>query len=390
MKIEETPKTQHGPEAVSTEHLNEVHDHLDQRIYEITDLGDYKGIVQTLSKESLLDDAVEHVRSRYEATLESAAWMTEKDWEMLAVMDFYDEKTVRHCIETLRIAEDRIERFKAGDRKFSELIKHEGVPLQEFFRACLFHDIGKMVVPRSILNNTFFDKDFDTQLYDSIFHGGKKEFLTRIETATGHPFEGGDDEVSLHKYLRLHHVHTMRYVPVEKILSEADLLAARNRFPEVDFSNATLADLIQIHEEGSEKILTDCGFVVAASIAGKHHNYHKTRLRFPVSTEVLSVSIALEEILALSDMKQALSSKRSYKDALCTPLVLRDLILEATQHDISPVTTSLWVKQEMAMIPQEEVLTYNDDSLRAIDECEIYIKKHQSMVDDFVAKLSKE
>ncbi|OHA79534.1 MAG: hypothetical protein A2747_03795 [Candidatus Yonathbacteria bacterium RIFCSPHIGHO2_01_FULL_44_41] len=357
---------------------------IDPRAYEVADCGNYAEIVNTLTKENLLNEEIERVQDCYKTTLEHAVWMTEKDWEMLTVMDCYDNRTAHHCVETLRIAEDRIERFKAGGKKFSELIKDEEVPLDEFFRACLFHDIGKCLIPRAILNNSFFDEDFDTQLCNDIFRGGKKEFLAAIEKTTGHIFEGEGNDMDLREYLRTNHVHTMRYVPAIEMLSEEDINVARERFPSLNFSKATLADILEFHEENSENILLAQGFDMAANIAGKHHNYRKLEMRFPVSTDILGVTIALEELLTLSDMKQALSAKRSYKNSLNSPLILHNLIFEAERHEISPVITSLWVEQELALISSEERRGHDEQTIFAIHECEEFIKKHQSLVEDFV------
>lgn len=179
----------------------------------------------------------------------------------------------------------------------------------------------------------------------------------------------------------------MRYVPAVEMLSEEDISVACDRFPSLDFSKATLADILEFHEEGSENILLDQGFDVAANIAGKHHNYRKLQMRFPISTEILGVTVALEELLTLSDMKQALSAKRSYKNTLNSPLILHNLIFEAERHEISPVITSLWVEQELALISSEEQRDYDEQTILAIHECEKFIKKHQSLVDDFVTAL---
>ncbi|MEK7460195.1 MAG: hypothetical protein AAB628_01450 [Patescibacteria group bacterium] len=373
---------------LESEPMQEKYDSVHHRAFEIAGGGNYEEIANTLTKENLLSDEIERVRERYGKALESAKWMTAKDWEMLAIMDCYDERTADHCVETFRIAEDRIDRFKAGDRKFSKLIENENVPLAEFFRACLFHDIGKCCIPRSILNNHLSDDDFGNQLCHDILRGGKAEILADIENVTGQKFiRMSENDAPLREYLLENHIHTMRYVPAVEMLDKNDINIARERFPSIDISKATLADLLEPHEEASEKILIAEGFEIAGHIAGRHHNYRKLDMRFPVSTEVLGVTIALEELLALSDIKQALSSKRSYKNALSTPLILRNLIVEAERHEISFIITSLWVEQELALISREESLSFDATSLLAMDECRNFIKKHSSSVSDFVAPL---
>lgn len=383
MKIEMVPEVQ----LQNLEHESSPREKptaVSPRAYEISGNGNYKEIESRLSQENLLTKEVLRVHERYGRALENEPWMTDHDWEMLAIMDCYDEHTAHHCVETLRIAKEKIDFFKAGDKKFSQLIEAEGVPLQEFFRACLFHDIGKCAIPRSILNNTFFDADFDSQLCKEVFDEGNTEYLARIEKVTGHVFEGIKDTKTLHGYLREHNVHTMRYIPAIKILSEEDLTTVKERFPHLDLSQATLADILEFHEENSEKILIDQGFEIAASIAGKHHNYRNLKMRFPISTSVLNVSITLEELLTLSDIEQALSSKRSYKEKLEMPSLLSGLIAETGRHNINPAITSLWVEQEISRISGEDRAGYNKDEILALGNCEKFVHDHQVEIDEFI------
>ena len=376
MKIEVVPE-------MGQQNLEDKPSAINPRAYEISGNGNYEEMETILSQENLLNKEVLRVHERYGGALEHEAWMTAADWEMLAIMDCYDEHTAHHCVETLRIAKEKIDFFKAGDKKFSQLIEAEGVPLQEFFRACLFHDIGKCAIPRSILNNTFFDADFDSQLCKEVFEEGNTEYLARIEKVTGHVFEGTKDSKSLHGYLREHHVHTMRYIPAIKILSDDDLATVKNRFPHLDLSQATLADILEFHEENSEKILSDQGFEIAASIAGKHHNYRNLKMRFPISTSVLNVSITLEELLTLSDIEQALSSKRSYKETLKMPSLLSGLIAETGRHNINPAITSLWVKQEISRISGEDRAGYDKKEMLALGNCEKFVHDHQVAINEF-------
>lgn len=387
MNLEQAPTNHPKTEQTSQEH---VHFHTKtERAFEIAGKGNYEEILKDLENEGLLEAEILRTKETYGEDLEHAPWMTEKDWKMLTIMDSYDSHTARHCVETFRIAHDRVDRFMAGDKKFSELIIHEGISLDDFFRACLFHDIGKCLIPRSILNNTLSDNDFNTQLCKDVFRGGHSELLNEIEKTTGHTFEiheGRDSEKQLHEYLTENHVHTMRYVPAREVLKENDINLIKERFPHINFDEATLADLIKPHEEGSEQILYSQGFTVAAEIAGKHHNYRKLEVRFPVTTEIAGVTVALEELLALSDMKQALSAKRSYKKALGTPLVLRNLIIEAERHEISSVITSLWVEQELELLSNEELLTYDEPTINAIQECRDFINSHKTTVAHFVSQ----
>lgn len=359
------------------------------RACEIASGGNYEKIRDTLRSEELLADEVGRVREVYGALLEGAEWMTPEDWEMLAIMDCYDKSTADHCVETYRIARDRIERFTMGDKKFSEMIEGEGIPLSEFYRACLFHDIGKCCIPHSILHNHLTDAEFGKQLCEDVFLGGKKEILADVEAAAGEKFEGewGNSE-ELQEFLKTHHIHTMRFVPVREVLSEEDIAVVAMRFPEIDLETATLADLFVPHEEESERILKAQGCSTAADIAGKHHNYRNLSVRFPITTGTLGVSAALEEILALSDMEQAMSGRRAYQkrslvsgESLPMSIILCDMIAEVQTRNMNPVITTFWVTQELATISEEERL----QNPTAIAEIEQFITLHQKEIDQFLS-----
>lgn len=358
-----------------------------QRAFEISGEGDYTKILDTLKKEGLFENEINRVRAQYETVLDYAEWMTPDDWEMLTVMDCFDEHTAHHCVATLHIAKERIGSFKAGDKTFSELIINENVSLEDFYRACLFHDIGKCHIPRSILNNKLSDHEFDDQFCIDVLDKGQKNILNEIEQLTGNKFTEDplrSNDEALHEYLRENHIHTMRYVPAREILNDEETHLVKERFPEIDLETATLAKLIEPHEKESEEILKEHGFQISAEIAGMHHNYRKFNKRFPIGAEVLGVAGALEEILALSDMTQALTARRSYKIALGTPLVLQSLIIEAERHEISTVITSLWVKQELDLIPNDIKNNYNQEEKEAVQSCENFLYKNKSEVDEFI------
>lgn len=351
------------------------------RACEIATGGNYEEIRDTFRAEALLSGEVGRVHEVYGAALESADWMTPEDWEMLAIMDCYDKGTADHCVETYRIARDRIERFTMGDKKFSEMITGEGIPLSEFYRACLFHDIGKCCIPHSILHNHLTDADFGKQLCEDVFHGGREDILADVESAAGEKFDGerGNSDQLL-EFLKTHHVHTMRFVPVREVLSAEDIAVVAARFPKIDLETATLADLLVPHEEESERILNAQGRSMAADIAGKHHNYRNLPVRFPIATGTLGVSAALEEILALSDMEQAMSAKRAYKEGLPMSMVLRNIISEVEIRNMNPVITTFWVTQELATISEEERLKHPT----VISEIEQFITLHQREIDQFL------
>jgi hypothetical protein len=261
------------------------------------------------------------------------------------------------------------------------MIVDEGIPLSEFYRACLFHDIGKCCIPHSILRNHLTDADFGKQLCEDVFYGEQKDILADVESAAGEKFDGewGNSE-QLQEFLKTHHVHTMRFVPVREVLSAEDLAIVSVRFPEIDLETATLADLLMPHEEESERIFAAQGFSIAADIAGKHHNYRNLPVRFPIATGTLGVSAALEEILVLSDMEQAMSAPRSYKEGLPMSVVLQTIIAEVKTRNMNPIITTFWVTQELAAISKEE----RDQHPVAIADIEKFIAAHQGEIDQFV------
>lgn len=362
------------------ESTSEQNEKIHTRAEAIAGTGNYEEILETFRFEELMDYEVARVRESHGESLESATWMTEGDWEMLAVMDCFDKGTAHHCVETYRIAHDRIGRFTMGDKTFSEIISNEEVPLSEFYRACLFHDIGKCCIPRSILQNNLTDSEFGAQLCEDITTGDQTDLLTEIERAAGERFDGErGDTKQLKTYVSEHHIHAMRFVPAREVLSDEDLIIIAERFPEIDLRTATLADFLTPHEEESERIFVSQGFPVAAEIAGKHHNYRSLPMRYPIATGSLGVSAALEELLSLSDMEQAMSEKRSYKTILPMSQVLLGMINEVESRKLNTIITTFWISQELAEISNKE-REENADCIRTIER---FIANHQEEVRSF-------
>ncbi len=270
------------------------------RAREIAELGDYTKIVETLKDRGILEGQVRRVREKTEDDLE---FLTQKDWEMFAVLELFDFVTYEHCLKTYQIAREKVEKVLEDDVVIADFIKGEILDIEKFYRACLLHDIGKVEVPKSILNKVFH-KDWD--------------------------------------------------LPVVNILDEADIKNIRA----MGFSvNSSANEIMQSHEPSSERIFSDAGLEIEAILVGQHHNYRgkpQRELKMPLSTSALCISLNLADIMHLADVQQAMEQERPYKPKEVKSKVLTVLVSHAEHGFVDKYITYLWVKDELKNITESE------------------------------------
>ncbi len=296
--------------------------------------------------------------------LEKASWMNEKDWERLTVMRLYDEPTALHCIRTFLLAEKKLGECHVKGISLSSLIDEEVGTLENFYRACLFHDVGKCCLPHAVLNNSLNDADLAKVLIEQMEKDGDTLLLTQIEESVQAHYLGHTEDELAHF---LESVHPVRYVKIRYILSEEEVRNITNKIPGIH-GDSTLADAIRFHEAKSGDILMEEGEVVAAKIARGHHNYDNHQLEFPMASGLIGVSAKLEEFLAIADMYEALTAKRVYKDSFAPVKALSFLIKEVKLREINPFIAALWIQSELRTLDENILSGEERTSL-------IYIKK---------------
>lgn len=332
------------------------------RAVEVADVGDYDAARNAIIHEDLLPCEVARISEYYGGRLEGATWMTPEDWEMLAVLNCYDERTAEHCVNTYVLAKNKAEEIKISGWSIADLISKEGVLLEQFYRSCLFHDIGKCSIPRSLLNNTLRDAEWNERLDSEIFEKHNTKILELItQKIGGDPFpEGGREE--LPKYLSAHHERAMHFVPIADVVEGEDLDRIMKTFPDIDPDTNTLADIIAKHESESGRILIANGRIIEGALAAEHHNREHRISRYPITSDTLHVSATWAEVLKLADVTQALSAARSYKSGWSVPIACEKL-LEEVEGDDADVLAALWINSEFAHM---DVSGYTVEDLAAL------------------------
>ena len=304
---------------------------------ELASSGDYAQIIGSLNEIGLLEEQTERVYTKFRDNLEHSSFIGENELEMLAVVDLYSEVLSEHSVSTYEIAKNKVNRLKLGDNTLIEIIQSEDVDLDEFYRACLFHDIGKITLTHAV-------------------HDNKIDRSSWLTLARDHGF--GD---------KLEQGHTPdAVIPIHLILEEEELVELEERGISRD---ATFREIIQTHESASRNILHSLGFVKEAIIAGQHHNYNNEELVYPISSQSIGVSAHMSDLIHLADVESALGSNRAYLREWSHLSILKQLIDHAEKGMVSSkILTALWVEDEIASVEDAGDGNNDSDLLQDINE----------------------
>ncbi|MFZ2983746.1 MAG: hypothetical protein WA053_01545 [Minisyncoccia bacterium] len=344
------------------------------RAEEIAGEGNYAQILDTLRREGLLPSEMKRVVREY--ALADIAFLNEADKEMFAVLDLYDPGTARHCLETYQIARGKMEKEIMPGVSFARLIeKQENVSLDQFYRACLFHDIGKVEVPRVVIRHHMDDGhmlECMHHVYHMLYHDGKiPEWLHLKEDAT-------DEEID-HAFSAQHTLRCNQLIPAREVLSPSDLEEVQRRGYT---GEETLMDIIKPHETHSGEILANAGYPVESEIAALHHNYDAKKSERPLAVSVLHMNVDLSDMLHIADVMQALrSGERTYKGSFSQPKAMRIITEHAQEGKVSLLSAYLWLSDDLHKYEEKPPM---DAKEREQDE------RHLAFVRAFLAHAEEE
>ncbi len=333
--------------------------------------GDYSLILEELKKRNLLAGQAERVFS-YVSDID---FLTEKDLEMLTVMELFDKITFEHCVETYRLAKEKIEKPLEDGVVLTDIMQKHGVKKEAFLRACLLHDVGKVNIPEFILNNELAENQWTEELCSIIFDENDKRLKQVILSNTNIPKSAFEGKKSFLEAFLKSRERAIDFVPVGAVLSSRE----REELKEKGFSeNMTLKQIVCYHEVFSEQILKEYGFGIEAELAGRHHNYRQKnalKLEASISNSSVNINFNLSDIIRLVDVQQALEQKRPYKNSYPKPKVLAELIWQAEKGFTNKYITYLWVKDELTSIKEKDK-TYDG------------YKKDMRQIEDFIKMYS--
>ena len=325
-------------------------------------LHDHENIKTELEQSGGLVQLIEKVKNEYACILSStqeiereSQFPTGHDWEMLAILYDYDKETAQHSVEVFHLTREKIDKEMA-----SWIILSEGFPSDSgisrdcFLRACLFHDIGKLTVPKEVLTNHLSDIECAWILYENkeqareLLH--KKGIVEDIfSNLTSHGFIKKILQALHTKNLRPQSIiHLNMMIPSDKI----DTVNKKLK-PYGLTADNTLLEIMSMHEGASFQILTSMGFAKEAELAGSHHSRNRN------STNTIKVgsppmTVNLSDIIHLADVEQAMGSKRYYKTQESQLAVLSSLVDHAERGFVSKEITRLWVSDELHTLQENK------------------------------------
>lgn len=311
---------------------------------DIAKLGDFFVIEKTLQDNGIIDTVVAEVKQVYGSDLTHIDWFTSADFVLFAILDLYDRALARHSLAVLQLLQQKITRPVCYQQiRFLDLVTNSGINLNQFWRGCIFHDLGKIKVPNFILNNSTTNQELLQILLDKL--SVDKTILTTITNQTKDYDIPLDSTDKLNTYLKQYGLRAIHLLPVKYFLSADEL----TKLSQTGFTtDQPLHDIIKIHEAYSKEILTQKGLIIESELAGSHHDYQHQGSSILLEIPELHFIVDAVELIRLADMTEALSTPRSYtKNRLPLPKILSIILDEATAGKINLTLAYLWIKEEV-------------------------------------------
>ncbi|MCR4330734.1 MAG: HD domain-containing protein [Patescibacteria group bacterium] len=319
--------------------------------------GNYKAITNELEKSGLFDEQIKRVQEQV-----FVGFLTPENWKMLTTLELFDKSTFEHSVDTYHIARNKIEKVLDDQVIIAKLIEQEGVTLEQFYRACLFHDIGKVEIPNFLINNRLTDRDWVDILCRMVCDEHNEELSRAVMKKTGLSSGALSDEAHLRAVLAEKHIRAVKLVPIKEALTGEEIAELEARGFSSDMS---LGKILEAHEEASERILREAQFDIEGKLVGQHHNYKGKKIdemEIPIATSSLCISASLADVMHLADVQQALEQIRSYKTKQSKIQVLATLAHQAQLGYVSEYITYLWVSDEMKNVSSQELASEDNQA----------------------------
>lgn len=281
------------------------------------DCEDANEILAYIAKSGLLEKATESFASEYvdeshtqtvKEALADCTFMTARDWDRLVSLWVYDKETAFHAIRTHRI----LNRVLRDSPDLSRTLIASDITPEEEDHAAVLHDLGKIAIPRTLLNNTLTYNDTKELLFNMLQHGDAVSWeLVRKKLSLE-----GNDMQAVQQAIGNHSVRPIELLPIQHVATPEELAElARRGF---NTASQSYMDIIRQHERFSLLWLENEGPRVA-QIAGHHHTPEESE--FPVASSLLGTSSHIaSELLCATDRIEAITAERSYKKSV--PLIV--------------------------------------------------------------------
>lgn len=97
----------------------------------------------------------EEAKLQFGGILGPVTFLDDSDWGMLSAINGFNAETMEHSVNTCLLAKrqaEQLHRLPNGKQvNFRESMESSGISYEQFLRAALLHDIGKITVPKEIL-----------------------------------------------------------------------------------------------------------------------------------------------------------------------------------------------------------------------------------------------
>ncbi|EKE15699.1 MAG: hypothetical protein ACD_11C00110G0007 [uncultured bacterium] len=315
---------------------------------EICQQGNFQKIISDLNNYGLFDIEIYRVKSLYKDEFSQIHFLNRVDLELLTILELFDRRTFVHSLNTFFAIKKKIDRPLEDGSTFSKKLIEEKINPTKFLRATLFHDIGKITIPKFLLNSHFTDEHW-AQAFIQLSPEERRNILKKHSVHLPAQIENEPEEII--KYFLINRIRGAKFVPIKTLFSEEQIkkLCKRNISP-----NDSLIEIVKSHEEYSEIILAISGYPEEAYLAGNHHNYKFDKNTAKNISSKMNSTIA-PDLIHLADIQNALESNRPYHPREPKIKILAFMMDDAKKGTIDICTTCLWIKDELKKINSKKI-----------------------------------
>ncbi len=368
--------------------------------------GNYNNIVKKLESKkdsenfNFLTEQINRVQREYEQILntDTTNFLFQEDenslgvWQALTILELYDKNTFEHSLQTFLIAKSKIDSpIYVGERiiDLKKIIKDENlVNLDQFYRACLLHDIGKIEIPHFLIASSIKNSEWSELLLDF----DEKNYVANPQKETPHKLlnqiltdnsidlpaeikaypeatktQKEEKKSMLIKFLTENYLRCAPYVPISEAINNPILenraFSLKNiaELKRRHFSlESSLLQIVQSHEISSKIILESLNLQNEAILVGSHHDYNGTYSmkyeKYPLTISQFNLSERMSEFLRIADMHEAIHNKRRpHADGRSQIDCLIILAKSINKKRIHPWIAYAWLVDELQKVKETKI-----------------------------------
>ncbi|RMD59875.1 hypothetical protein D6821_00125 [Candidatus Parcubacteria bacterium] len=335
-------------------------------------LSEYLKIKKELENSGVWQEQLKRVKDKYSQQLQEAKFLTAKDWEILALMEFYDPETVEHCIATFQLLHQKLRRpleIIPGQQKIvlAEILDPQN--LEQVERATLLHDIGKVItIPPSVLHHHWSEQEWEEKAQEIVANLIEQKGSKEAARALKIPEHATENHQTVLAYLHYKGIRPLRIIAAREVLGPDQIQELERWGVSPDL---TFREIIARHARASEQILNQAGFKDEAKLAAFHHSLDDEAKELSLQSpqeqmQYFSKPAFLAQLVKIADLQHALESERPYHPPFPKTQVMVFLIREAERGGLDPALVRAWIKDELGKIQDSLSDNKNDKNKEKI------------------------